>query len=265
MHKPSRPRRTGAARVSLCVAHLQDIALTDALQVISAAERKRAAGINHREAREQFVRTRALLRLLLAERIGQAPGNLVLEDESGEAPRLAGNVWQLHFNVSHSYDWAALAVADFPIGIDIERVDTGQDWDGIADIMFHPEEREQFRQAHPDQRTFGFFATWTRKEAYLKAIGAGLRLDPPSFSTASPDGAVATTLPTTPEGWFTISVDSPAGYALALAVPGPEFAEGCSAGRLVDRVELTELFRYTQPVWPLCASADIPSRRIVLS
>jgi 4'-phosphopantetheinyl transferase len=265
MQTPSRPRRTGAASVTLCVAHLQDIALTDAHRLLSAAEGERAAGINHRETREQFVRTRALLRLLLARRTGQAAGSLVLEDESGEAPRLAGNVWQLHFNVSHSYDWAVVAVADFPIGVDVERVDTGQDWDGIADIMFHPEEREQLRQAHRDQRTLGFFTTWTRKEAYLKAIGAGLRLDPSSFSTASPDGAVTTTLPATPEGWFTISVDSPAGYALALAVPGPELAEGCSAGRLVDRVGLSELFRYTQPVWPLCASADIPSRRIVLS
>lgn len=265
MQTPSRPRRAGAASVALCVAHLPDIALTAAHRVLSTAERERAAGISHRETCEQFVRTRAVLRVLLAQRTGQSPGSLVLEDESGEAPRLAGNVWRLHFNVSHSYDWAAVAVADFPVGIDIERIDAGQDWDGIADIMFHSEEREALRQAHPDQRTLEFFATWTRKEAYLKGIGAGLRLDPSTFSTASPGGAVATDAPATPEGWFTISVDSPAGYALALAVPGPELAEGCSAGRLVDRVELSELFRYTQPVWPLCASADIPSRRIVLS
>jgi 4'-phosphopantetheinyl transferase len=265
MRSPTLPRPAGAASVTLCVARLQDVALTTAHGLLSAAELQRAQGIGHRATREQFVRTRALLRLLLGRCTGRPPASLVLDDANGEAPRLAGNGWGLYFNVSHSYEWAAVAAARFPIGIDIERIDAGHDWQPIADILFHPGERQRLQHTAPAARAGFFFETWTRKEAYLKGIGTGLRLDPASFDTTAPGGAVAGAAPASAERWYTQPLGAPAGYAAALAIRGPALATPGMGDRLVHRVELGDLFRDTRPAGILCASADIPFGRIVLS
>jgi 4'-phosphopantetheinyl transferase len=270
MRLSTRPRPTGAASVTLCVAHLQDIAFSAAHGLLGAAERERAQGIRHRQTCEQFVKTRALLRLLLAECTGKPPAALELVDADGEAPRLARNRWGLHFSVSHSYDRAALAVAPCPIGIDIERIDPSHDWEPIADILFHEEERQRLRQAAPEVRTGLFFETWTRKEAYLKGIGAGLRLDAASFHTMSPDGAVAGAVPASGDRWYTLPVHAPGGYAAALAIRGPALAL-----RAVERAAESAVgdgpMPHAGPDEPirdagiLCGSAGIPFRRIVLS
>jgi 4'-phosphopantetheinyl transferase len=267
MQSPTLPRHPGAASVTLCVARLQDIALAAAHGLLSATERRRALRITHRGARDEFVRTRGLLRLLLGRCTGRSPASLVLADASGEAPRLVGNRWGLHFNVSHSYEWAAAAAARFPVGVDIERVDARRDWQPIAEILFHPSERQRLQLTPPQGRAGFFFETWTRKEAYLKAIGTGLRLEPASFHTMSPDGNVVGAEPA--GTWHTQPVHAPEGYVAALATPGPVLATELatalatrtlsrSADRLVDRIELADLIRNAQSAVDLVCERTHP-------
>ncbi len=74
------------------------------------------------------------------------------------------------FNLSHSGDWAALAVSAHEVGCDIEQVRqidplrTGR-------VVFTNAEQESIR-AESD-RLGRFFEFWTKKEALLKCMGKG--------------------------------------------------------------------------------------------
>ena len=82
---------------------------------------------------------------------------------------------QLHFNLSHSGSLALCAVAEFPVGADVEKI--GPCRPGVARRCFRPEELDWLaRSPDPDR---DFVRLWTRKESYLKLLGIGLtRMDP---------------------------------------------------------------------------------------
>ncbi len=78
-----------------------------------------------------------------------------------------------HFNISHSEDLIAVAFSSSPVGVDIEKLrDVNLK---IAERRFCEEEKA-FIKNNQD-----FFYVWTRKEAYLKRTGQGLRRSLSSF------------------------------------------------------------------------------------
>ncbi len=80
-----------------------------------------------------------------------------------------------HFNLSHSGDWILCATADSPVGVDVERIQPLAA-DAMAEL-FTLDERRVY-EALPDlERQAFFYALWTIKESYVKAIGDGLQLD----------------------------------------------------------------------------------------
>jgi 4'-phosphopantetheinyl transferase len=81
----------------------------------------------------------------------------------------------LHFNLSHAGADVLLAFASGePLGVDLERVDRRVAIDAIAARHFAPAEAAALARLAPEQRRTAFLHLWTRKEAVLKAIGAGL-------------------------------------------------------------------------------------------
>jgi 4'-phosphopantetheinyl transferase len=86
----------------------------------------------------------------------------------------------------HSEDLAACAVTwDREIGLDIEKVRTIPDVSGIARIFFSAHEREGLARLPANMRNLAFLNFWTRKEAYLKAVGKGLSVPLTRFDVAS--------------------------------------------------------------------------------
>lgn len=81
------------------------------------------------------------------------------------------------FNISHSGSFAAIAVSDCEVGVDIERIRNVNL--GIAE-KFSGGEREYIQSAENPQKAF--FEIWTAKEAYLKKCGTGLTVPLDSFS-----------------------------------------------------------------------------------
>ena len=79
----------------------------------------------------------------------------------------------VYFSLSHSGNYAAAAVSDFPVGIDIETV--GEIKDSVIKRVCSNEERAYINKTSRDS----FYKIWTYKEAYLKmtgdGIGAGLK------------------------------------------------------------------------------------------
>lgn len=124
---------------------------------------------------------RVLVRHLLAQLLDMAPHELqLLRDDKGK-PFIAQQPLPLHFNVSHSGDWAVLALAKPCVGVDIEYVPRSNDVLAIAEHYFHPSETAQlFAQPEAQQRD-RFFDYWTLKEAYIKARGEGIGLGLKNF------------------------------------------------------------------------------------
>ena len=145
--------------------------------VLSYDERQRAGRFAGDRERRRFTVARARLRELLGARLALAPDAIELEYAAGGKPRLHPRFGSdLRFNVSHHQDVAAFAFANGrEVGIDVEGVRRLADADAIAALAFSPREHRTYLALPPEQKPLAFFNCWTRKEAFVKALGEGLR------------------------------------------------------------------------------------------
>jgi 4'-phosphopantetheinyl transferase len=161
------------------------------LSVLSSDELSRAKRFHFEKDRLNFVRCRCALRSLLSRYLGTAARDLCFEYQRGGKPELAAqqNPRHLQFSVSHSSGMALIAVsAGHRIGVDIERVCADVDIIGLAERFLSTRECAGLRVLPDRLREEAFFACWTRKESFLKAIGDGLSFPLADFSvTINPD------------------------------------------------------------------------------
>ena len=178
-HDPALPARVYAAK-------LEDIDLCAATALLDRSEIAHANAISHAESRETFIRSRAMLRAVLAREIGVSPAKVPLTFNSHGKPELATRD-DMHFNVSHSSGMALVAIHSRPIGVDIERVDERiPHFDLASDLFTDAEQRELSKPNCDREKTRQFFRIWTRKEAFLKGLGTGFAVDPRLFDVVDP-------------------------------------------------------------------------------
>lgn len=160
-------------------------------KLLSDTERRRADRFVFDRDRNRFIVARARLRELLATRLSVRPEAVELTYSLHGKPVLARRFADsnLRFNVSHSDDVAVFAFSlGREIGIDIEVVRSIPDADDIAAQFFSRRENEAYLALDPRDKPLGFFYCWTRKEAFIKAIGDGLYHPLDSFDVSlSPD------------------------------------------------------------------------------
>ena len=161
-------------RVALHVEPLDvgDAANARDLLVIDEEERRKAARFRFDRDARRFVARRARLRMLLAPYTGEAPERLCFALGPHGKPVLGQGA--PHFSLSHSQGVLMLAIADVAVGCDIEAIDPDLDWQPLAERLFAPAEREALRLLPAAAARRGFFDCWSRKEAYVKALGQGL-------------------------------------------------------------------------------------------
>ncbi|MDQ6708758.1 MAG: 4'-phosphopantetheinyl transferase superfamily protein [Acidobacteriota bacterium] len=141
---------------------------------LSPDERERAARFRFEHLQRAFTVTRGALRVLLGHYLDTSPGSLHFEYGPNGKPQLAWPV-RVKFNVSHSGELAVFAFAlDCELGVDIEHIRPMPDMRGIAAQYFCEEEAAELMTLPADLRERAFFLCWTRKEAYIKALGDGL-------------------------------------------------------------------------------------------
>lgn len=83
-----------------------------------------------------------------------------------------------YFNLSHSGDYAVCAVADQPVGIDIEKI-RGRKEAQLQRLIRHvctEEEKERLMCFDGERLEEEFVRIWTKKESYTKAMGMGLQI-----------------------------------------------------------------------------------------
>lgn len=134
---------------------------------LSAA--KRLTGINQ----VRFKQRRGVLRSILGRYLAERPNSLELRVATHGKPYV--NHGEVQFNLSHSHDVVAIAVAqNNELGIDIEELRPIADSASIADKFFNRTEIVAITRASPSIAHKIFLDIWTRKEAILKAAGVGI-------------------------------------------------------------------------------------------
>jgi 4'-phosphopantetheinyl transferase len=159
-------------------------------ELLAPDERSRAAQFRVSRPRESFILTRAALRHLIGQYLGQRPSSVSLQNGPHGKPTLSHNS-ELQFNVTHSGEMAAIALTQgCDIGIDIEQIRLFPDLEQVATRSFCYEEAAEINSLPAGERERAFFACWTRKEAYIKAIGVGLSRPLDTFRVAAkPDAS----------------------------------------------------------------------------
>jgi 4'-phosphopantetheinyl transferase len=162
--------------------------------LLSETERQRADRFVFDCDRRRFTVARAQLRRLLSKRLGTQPEAVEFVYGAHGKPSLAQQCAEsdLHFNVSHSDDVAAYAFStEREVGIDIESIRMIRDAKEIAARFFSPSENDAYLALDPNERPVGFFNCWTRKEAFIKALGDGLCHPLDSFDVSLTPGKPA--------------------------------------------------------------------------
>lgn len=157
--------------------NLPDRSIQELSRIISTAERMRAERFHFERDRRKFAIGVGILRRILSHYVGVEPKELRFIHGKGGKPMLDGvsaNRY-IHFNMSHSEDLALYGFTrDREIGVDIEFVRDIPEMDDIAEQFFSKKENEVFRSLPERKKKEAFFGCWTRKEAFIKAIGDGL-------------------------------------------------------------------------------------------
>lgn len=197
-------------------------------RILDEEERRRAARFHFDKHRRHFIVARGFLRTVLARYLDTRPEEIRFTYGPYGKPALDGEHRgsALRFNASHSGDWAVYGfVLDHAIGVDVEFVKEDFATERIAERFFSVYEVEALNGLPDAEKPAAFFRCWTRKEAYIKAIGSGLSHPLDTFDVTLAPGEPAELLrvqddPEATARWSLFDLNMPPRYAAALAVSG---------------------------------------------
>lgn len=189
-------------------------------------ERSRAERFILERDRKRFIAARGILRQLLGAYLQCEPQKLDFMYGPYGKPAISSARLRrpLSFNVSHSHELALIAVASGrELGIDVEKIRPEFAGEEIATRYFSAPEIDELRQLPVAQRAEGFFHCWTRKEAYVKALGEGLRFPLDSFRVSLTPGSPARLQSADCHRWTLRSLAPEHGYVAALVGEGSDW------------------------------------------
>jgi len=188
---------------------------------LTPEEKARADRFYFERDRLRFTLAHSGLRRLLGAMVGREPAELRFGAMTHGKPVLCD--LDLEFNLSHSGDYAMLAVSTQRVGVDIELHRHHADRIHLARRVFAPAEFEQFSAASGSERKTVFYRGWTLKEAFIKAHGRGLGFGLKRFwMDLSPvrERLVRFGRDSDESQWTAYTLDAPTGYSAAVCAPG---------------------------------------------
>lgn len=212
--------RVSLAQTASCLQSLQ--------QTLSTDERTKADRFRFAKDRSQFIVSRGALRAILSRYLNISSHILRFDYNPYGKPSLivaqGGNT--LRFNVSHSRGMALIAITkNLDIGVDIEGINPNFSCLEIAEKFFSPLENSVLRSLPEHLQATAFFTCWTRKEAYIKAVGKGLSIPLNQFDVSLAPGEPAALLnveenPEEASKWSLIELFPCSDMVAAVAVAG---------------------------------------------
>ena len=209
----------------------QETAGEDRLKAcLSAEERERAGRFHFAHDRRRFVIRRAVLRHLLAAHLGVSRDAVRLFPGPYAKPAILGQDGPagLRFSCSHSADLGLVAIArGRELGVDLEQHRPLADAGDLINTIFSPCEIAELKGVPPALKARSFFDCWTRKEAFVKAIGLGLSFPLHRLAVSlAPDQPAALLRveddPGAVDRWKMLSLDIPPDYSAALVFEGKD-------------------------------------------
>lgn len=198
-----------------------------AYAALSNDELTRAAKFRDPRLGARFAFGRFALRRLLAQHLDRDPWDLTFHYSPYGKPELADLALHgLHFNVTHSHNLALIGLrVGAPLGVDMERFRPDFSTDDIAARFFAAGELQSLQAMPAHERVAAFFRCWSRKEAFIKAIGEGLSfpLDEFEVSPAQTNESALISIRGSREAasrWTLRDLPCPAGFAAAIAAEG---------------------------------------------
>jgi 4'-phosphopantetheinyl transferase len=188
-----KPLSSPESDVQIWVAHLDSVSPKETehfVEFLDTSERNRAEKFRSMQDRHRYVSAHGFLRLVLGEALGRPANALVFEESAQGKPELRKSPHderRLKFNLSHAAGWVLIAISwDHELGIDLESPESLPDDDEslskLAARVLSTSELEIWNAIlNPLKRRDAFLRMWTRKEAYVKATGEGLRHDLANF------------------------------------------------------------------------------------
>jgi len=195
-------------------------------KILSREEKIRAKNFHFERHRTRFIVGRGFLRTILGRYLGVKPGRLQLLHGKNGKPALAGTYADagVSFNLSHSKGQALYAIIlGWEIGVDIEYIHDFSEMESIADKILSASEKIAFRELPKQKKIKAFFKWWTRKEAFLKALGTGLAqsMDMIDISIFYGEETVGEKIEVSPDEiskWSIHDIEPVPGFAAAFAV-----------------------------------------------
>lgn len=143
--------------------------------LLSDSEKERASRFKHVSDYNCYVSVHALLRIELSKRLRTNAGSIIIMKSKNGKPFTSGV--DLPFSLSRSKNLFTFVIgqSNQSLGIDVEQIKPSIDFVEISRNYFSEEEQKSillFDGIDDQNRTF--YEIWTRKEAFLKAIGIGI-------------------------------------------------------------------------------------------
>ena len=201
------------------------------LETLSVDELIRAEQFHFEKDQKRFIMARGILRMILGHYLGKKPYELRFEYTAHGKPVLATNDGcdTLSFNLSHSGEIVLYAVTrSRKIGIDVERIRDNFDLEQIAHRFFSAGEISSLDKIHKQKQSEVFFQYWTRKEAFIKAMGKGVSFPMEQCDVSLINGKNSSPITLLGDNresscWYGQDLFPGHGYVAAIAVEG----DGC--------------------------------------
>jgi 4'-phosphopantetheinyl transferase len=231
LHDTFQPASAGACRLEPQELHVWAVSLHGDPEpfgsLLSEAERQRMERFRFMDHRRRYQIGHGALRAILGGYLGRDPRSLEFQQGPRGKPFMTGP--GIYFNLSHSGKLALIGVSDCEIGIDVEKVRHLESLTEIARRHFSEVEFTALDALDDTDRELAFYRCWTRKEAYIKALGEGLSMPLDTFdvSLGEAPSFLACRDGRDPRDWSLLDVSPGPDFVGAAALRGEVHALRC--------------------------------------
>lgn len=227
------PLKPGEVHLACWKLALSDRRQNELLPLLNEEEQARTNRFTQKRLAASFVAARTGLRVWLSEFLDCLPTEIEFEYGYKGKPRLASKLIpfsspNLEFNLAHSGELAVLAIANEPIGVDIERHRALRSADGMAKRWYSDAEQKRIAKQPSDDQLAEFFHIWSLKESILKLVGSGVGESLPSLETPNEPSGGKTSPPPNNQLNLTTCWAQPievvTGYSTAIALSNQPLA-----------------------------------------
>jgi 4'-phosphopantetheinyl transferase len=191
-------------------------------ETLSADEKQKAAKFRFEKDRNHFIAARGSLRKILGGYLGIAPNKICFSYNRFGKPFLDARETRIRFNVAHSNGLALFAISrGQEIGVDLEYIVNNFEILKTARSFFSDAEMSVLKNLPENLQTAAFFSGWTRKEAFIKAVGRGVLYPTKQFTVSiMPEDSNISLQTNEFQNWSVMNLNCQSNYKAALAVEG---------------------------------------------